>query len=872
MSAFEHVADGDRADILHQHEAVSRRATIHGIPEYSVSLVITGGIETFSGTVALSFVYRSGSTPLFLDLFAQRVDSLVINGVAVQPSTEGPSPFRGHRVYLDTALLRNGCKNNVVIQYTAAFSTSGNGLHRFVDPLDSQEYLYAQCEPFAAHQYFPCFDQPDIKAIFSVTVKAPEAWEVIANYPVKTRNNDAGYGTWVFEESAVMSTYLLCIVAGQYDSFTDIYDGRVPLSFHCRKSLSSVVKEQVSELFTITKQGFAFYEEFFNCKYPFSKYAQAFVCEFNMGAMENIGIVTYNESYAFRDRVTDRERARRADTILHEMAHMWFGDLVTMEWWNGLWLNESFATYMAALCVYEATEFKSSWQVFESDMKAWAYNTDQLSTTHNIEAPIPDTDATFLNFDGITYGKGASVLKQLVARVGMSHFKTGMQRYFKKYAYCNTTLPQFLECVSADANIDIGAWSKIWLETPGLNTLRTHYVENGGIIQELSIHQTAPDAHPTLRSHLTQVALYNLDDNGVPTTSSVVEVLVEGAKTVVDVLIGTKAPECIFPNNGDHAYAKFILDDASLAFVKKHLPKFPDALTRQVLWRTLWNMTRDAAGLTSLEYLELVLVHAGSESEITILADVIANAREALSTYMPSESLRLSFGQRLFQFAYESLQSQRGDLQVQMIRAAIRFALTSDNVQLLIDLIDSSSNDVVLDQGQRWLVLQAAVAMGIQGALERIEAEKIRDASDRGVREAETARTSVPTAEAKAAAWAEFTTQEPKSLYLYDAAVDGFMWRCQRNLVAPYVQPFFELVPKMFEKHVDEREYAMKFFQGLFPLSPEDPNDLSIIQATEQLLEATPASSQVQHHSITEALDELRRAHTVQMYALARHK
>ena len=403
-----------------------------------------------------------------------------------------------------------------VLQVVAdcAYSRTGEGLHRFTDPADKGVYLYSDLETFDAHRIYACFDQPDLKARFSFTVTCPDTWLVVSNMAPVTAAAPAGPGTerWVFPPTPPMSTYITAIAAGPYHRVTADHDG-IPLGIYCRQSLSAYLDPD--EIFEVTRQGFDYFHENFGVRYPFGKYDQLFVPEYKAGAMENAGCVTFLEDYIFRSRVTESERETRAETILHEMAHMWFGDLVTMRWWDDLWLNESFATWAGTVAQAEATRWPDAWTTFAQDWKAWAYRQDQLPSTHPIAADAPDIETVEVNFDGITYAKGAAVLKQLVAYVGRANFLAGVRAYFAEHAWGNATLADLLGALTQASGRDLTAWSKLWLETAGVNTLRPEFGTGAdGAYSYFDVLQEAAESHPVLRPHRIAVSLYDRTDRG----------------------------------------------------------------------------------------------------------------------------------------------------------------------------------------------------------------------------------------------------------------------------------------------------------------------------------------------------------------------
>src|SRR5215472_12541569 len=480
------------------------RAGLLEVVSYRVELDLTAGAETFTSVSTVVFRCARPGAASFIDLTAPAVDEMILNGEPVAADA-----FDGNRI----ALPPLADENELRVVARCAYSRSGEGMHRFTDPADGGVYLYTDLETFDAHRVYACFDQPDLKASFEFTVTAPDGWQVISNMAPDIAGAPAGDARhWHFPPSPVMSTYITAVAGGPYHVVRSEHDG-IPLGLYCRASLAAYLDAE--EIFEVTRQGLDFYQQTFGRRYPFGKYDQLFVPEFKEGAMENAGCVTFVESYIFRSRVTDFAREARAETILHEMAHMWFGDLVTMRWWDDLWLNESFATWAGTLAQAEATRWTAAWTTFAQAYKSWAYRQDQLPSTHPIAADIPDIHAVEVNFDGITYAKGASVLKQLVAYVGRENFLAGVRRYFGAHAWGNATLSDLLTALEATSGRDLTAWSAEWLQTAGVNTLRPSYtVDSAGRFASFTVVQEAPDAHPVLRSHRIGIGLYDRTDRG----------------------------------------------------------------------------------------------------------------------------------------------------------------------------------------------------------------------------------------------------------------------------------------------------------------------------------------------------------------------
>ena len=615
-------------------EAEERKSVIAAPVHYTVKLDLTRGAKNFGSETTITFDAEPGATS-FLDLIATEVSEIVLNGETLDPA----EAFADSRIELKNLEAHN----EVTVKALCQYSNTGEGLHRSVDPSDGNIYLYSQFEVPDARRVYAVFDQPDIKAVFDFSVLAAKSWIVTSNMPAasvtdnETVTEEGTLGTheaettklWVFESTPTMSSYLTAICAGPYAEWHTEYaneDGRtVPMAMYCRQALAEAFAKDVDYLFDITKKGFAFYAKTWGVPYPYAKYDQIYVPEYNAGAMENIGMVTIRDQYVFESKVTDAYAERRVVTVLHELAHMWFGDYVTMKWWNDLWLNESFAEFTSTLATAEATEWKDAWATFSSGEKSWALRQDQLSTTHPIVAPINDLNDTYVNFDGITYAKGASVLKQLVFYVGREKFFKGINNYLNKHAYSNATLADLLAELELTSGRDLKAWSAQWLEQSGINTIATEVEENeDGTIRQLALRQSASAEHPVLRAHRLAVGFYNEDpETGKIVRTEQFELDVDGELTIVEAAAGKARPALILVNDDDLTYTKLRFDEKSLKFAAENLYRFDDALARSVIWLTFWDMTRDGE-LPAKQFIETSLAALATEHESTTFRYALA--------------------------------------------------------------------------------------------------------------------------------------------------------------------------------------------------------------------------------------------------------
>ncbi len=827
-----------------------RRAELLSVDSYDVHLDLTRGDTTFGSTTTVRFSCREPGSSTFLDLVAPRVHRVVLNGTSLEAATVAD----GVRVELSGLQA----DNELVVVADCAYMHTGEGLHRFVDPVDQTVYLYSQFEVADARRVFACFDQPDLKATFTFTVTAPAHWEVVSNQPTPTPEPVAGGAArWGFASTPRISTYITAIVAGDYDVVRDevaTREGSLPLALFTRKSLSQYL--DADELFTVTKQGFGFFEELFDRAYPFAKYDQLFVPEFNAGAMENAGAVTIRDEYVFRAKVTDAARERVAETVLHELAHMWFGDLVTMTWWDDLWLNESFATFASVLCQSEVTRWPHSWTTFTNAEKTWAYRQDQLPSTHPISADIRDLEDVEVNFDGITYAKGASVLKQLVAWVGRDEFFAALRRYFERYAWGNTELADLLALLEETSGRDLSEWTQQWLQTAGVNTLRPQVeTDVEGTITSFAVLQEAPAAWPTLRSHRLAVGLYD-DVDGSLVRRDRVELDVTGARTEVPQLVGLRRPAVVLVNDDDLAYAKIRLDEASLASVVGGIGRFADSLPRTLCWTAAWDMARDAE-MAARDYLSLVLAGIGTETDINAVQLLLRQATSAVELFSDPEAVVEARG-RLAAGTEEHMRSAApgSDHQLAFTRAFASAAVTDAQLDVLRGLL---AGDVVLDGLEvdvelRWHLLQCLVAAG-RARDGEIAGELDRDSTAAGQRHAATSRALRPTPEAKEEVWSAVVERDELPNAVLVATIGGFAHPRQRALARPYVERYFAALNDIWATRTNET--AQTLVLGLYPgLLIEQ----ATVESTDAWLDANPDATPALRRVITESKDGVVRA------------
>lgn len=815
---------------------------------YTVELDLTRGDSTFGSITTASFAATEGAGT-WLDLIAPTVHEVVVNGTALDPA----EVYDGARVRLDGL----AAQNEVRVVADAAYMRTGEGLHRFVDPVDDEVYLYSQFEVADARRVYACFEQPDLKAEVTFLVDAPSSWEVVSNSPGKAGKASHGKKRWTFEATPRLSTYVTAIVAGPYHVERSEHVGKektIPLALYCRKSLAEHL--DADELFDVTTRGFAFFEDVFGLAYPFAKYDQLFVPEFNAGAMENAGAVTHHEDYVFRSRVTDAAYERRAETILHEMAHMWFGDLVTMRWWDDLWLNESFATWASVLSLAEGTRWTDGWTTFAVTEKLWALRQDQLPSTHPISADIRDLEDVEVNFDGITYAKGASVLKQLVAWVGRDEFLEGVRAYFAEHAWGNTSLTDLFAHLEQTSGRDLSAWNEEWLRTAGVNTLRPVVtVDNNGAYTSVAVEQTAAPEHPVLRSHRVAVGLYDYTDDGALVRRHRVELDIAGPRTEIPELRGETQPDLLLVNDDDLTFAKVRLDDRSLATVVRSIGSL-DPLPRALCWTAATDMLRDAE-MSASSFVELVLGGVDHETSMGVVQHVLNSARAAIDLYaLPANRTVLSarWAAALRQLAGAA--EAGSDRQLAFTRAWVAAAASDEHVAEIRALLDGDEQllpGLTMDTDLRWTLLQRLVVLGAAGD-DAIDAELERDNTATGQRQAAYARAAVPTYPAKAAAWQAAVESDELPNALLTATVRGFAHPEQRELVRPYVQPYLDAVARVWAERTSESAQAIII--GLFPRVLADSATATTVRAWLDTAELPDAARRL----VVEGLADLDRA------------
>ncbi|MET8123140.1 aminopeptidase N [Micromonospora sp. NPDC005189] len=760
-------------------EATARGAAIT-VESYQVDLDLTDGTELFHSRVEIRFRATPGAST-----FAE-VKPATLLGVRLNDRDLDPALLTDNRLPLSDL----AAANTLVVEAEMAYSKTGEGMHRFVDPADGETYLYAMTFLDSVQRIFAAFDQPDLKASFTLAVSAPADWTVASNAEVAA---NPAPGRWEFAPTAPLATYFFSLIAGPYHVRRSEHDG-VPLGIYCRRSLAEHLDADADEIFTITRQCLDRFHQLFTERYPFGKYDQAFVPEFNAGAMENPGLVTFRDDYVFRSAVTDTQRELRATTIAHEMAHMWFGDLVTMRWWDDLWLNESFAEYLGTRVTAEATRFDQAWTTFAMRRKAWGYAADQRPSTHPV-APkeVADADEGLLNFDGISYAKGASVLRQLVAWLGDDAFLAGLNAHFAAHRFGNATLADLLASLTTASGRDLSGWADVWLRRPQVNTLRVEVaVDADGSYTEVAVVQTAPEAYPVLRPHRIGVGRYSVDGT-VQRDEVDLDPTADGGRTVLGELTGAPAAQLLLLNDGDLTFAKVRLDPVSADAVPLVLPGLADPLTRAVLWGEALDAATDGERPVT-GVVDLMVAALPAETEVIIAEDVLTLSRSLVDRYLDPLTRSAALA-RVAGACQQLLDGAPTGESLQLAAARGWIAATTD-ADLLVGWL--AGRDVPaglkVDAELRWAVLRRLVVLGAAGEAE-IAIEAAADNSSTGAERAARCRAALPDPAAKQAAWEIIVGDTELSSRLLEATAEGFWQPEQAELTAAYVERYFADMP-----------------------------------------------------------------------------
>ncbi len=791
-------------------EAVER-AGLLDVESYDVSLDLTDGTggpgeRFFRSRSVVRFRAARPGAQTFIEVAADTLRSAVLNG---RPLDTGDWSAMGGLALPDLA-----AENVLEVDADFAYSTSGQGLHRSVDPVDKEVYLYSQFETQDAQKVYACFDQPDLKAVYTFRVTVPGHWKVISNSPVeRVEPADAGARTVHFARSVRMSTYITAVCAGPYHEVRELHDG-IDLGVFVRQSMKQYL--DADDILLITRQGFDFFQDRFAVRYPLPKYDQVYVPEFNAGAMENFGCVVHGEQYyIFRSQVTEYEYENRANTILHEMAHMWFGDLVTMRWWDDLWLNESFAEWASHWANTEATRFSQAWTSFQVGRKTRAYRQDQLSSTHPVYTEMPDVEAVEVNFDMITYAKGASVIKQLIAYVGIDAFVTGLRTYFSRHAWGNATFADLLTALEESSGRKLTTFASEWLETAQVNTLRPVIDSADGVYRSVVVEQEAPAGYPTLRTHRLGIGLYDLVGDAL-VRRELIEADVAGPATTIAALAGKPVADVLLLNDDDLTYAKLRLDDASLATVLAHIAGFDNSLARALCWSAAWDMVRDGE-LPARRFVALACTGLPAEADVNLVVNVLSQAQGALTFHADGGWAPTGWAALNAAASAAVRTAQPGSgLQLAWARATASSARTPAELAVLRGWLDGVGlpAGLVIGTELRWSLLQALTAGGAAGSAE-IEAELDRDRTAGGERQAVAATALIATPAAKAEAWRRITGPHPLPNWEQRALLIGFQHSSQVELTAPYVAEYFAVIDEIWASR--DSELAKEFVEAAYP-------------------------------------------------------
>jgi aminopeptidase N len=811
------------AEITRQESA--ERARLLRVDSYDVHLDLTRGDKLFRSTSVITFDCAEPGAGSYADLIPAEVVEISLNGTPLDPATA----YADGRIALPNLVARNELR----VIADCAYTYDAKGMHRAVDSADGRVYLYTNFEPADARSVYACFEQPDLKASFTFHVTAPQSWLVLSNEPATDPVPAAGgSATWHFPPTPRISTYLTAVVAGEYRLVTAPHTtpgGQViPLSLACRQSLAAFL--EADDILTVTRQGLDYYTGLFERDYPFAKYDQVFVPEFSAGAMENVGCVTISERVLFRSKVTDMMYELRATVILHEMAHQWFGDLVTMKWWDDLWLNESFAEFCATLSSAEATRFTDAWTTFSGARKTWGYRQDQLPSTHPIAADVPTLSEAIANFDGISYAKGASVLKQLVAYVGRENFFAGIRAYFAEHAFGNATLADLLRALETSSGVSLGDWSKAWLQTAGPNTLRSEFsVDATGAFTAFSVLQEAAAEHPTLRPHHIAIGLYDRSGDELVRTHRV-EVDVAGARTAVPELVGHAQPDLVLLNDGDLGYALVRFDPRSLATLTEAIGQFSDSLARMVCWSAVLDMVQEAE-LSVPAFVAILASGMGNEPSVSVLQTLHMTAARLMAVMADPAWVRTGKEQLAAAALPLLLAADPGsDHQLAWIQLLAWTATTPEQLDLLAGLLDGTAEitGLIVDAELRWSLLRRLAATG-RADDAKIDAELELDATDAGRRHAAACRAGIPDADHKEAAWRMLAESEELGHEGVIAVAASFGRAEHAALLGPYADAYFQVLPDLWASRGDHLRRVLA--DSLFPYAAASPGLLAQIDA-----------------------------------------
>lgn len=863
-------------------ETAAQRAEILDVNSYTVHLTLPPRGERFISRTEIDVTCHNPGAATFLDLRGAEILQATLNGKTLDVAGYNQRVSEAGETGEDGLELPHlEAENTIVVEAWCTYSTTGEGLHRAVDAADGTVYLYSQSEPADAKRIFACFDQPDLKAPITLTVSAPARWEIIGNSTivetVPASPTEAVYVgsvedpvTHTFETTKPLPPYLFAICAGPYSKWSDSYiwqdaDGTettIPLNLYCRETLAEYFDPE--RIFELTKGGFDYYHRTFGVPYGFNgSYDQVFVPDFNFGAMENVGCVVYREDYVFRSQATAGKYERRADTVLHEMAHMWFGNLVTMKWWDDLWLNESFASWASVMAQLGSTNYQEAWTTFTSTQKNWAYRQDDLPSTHPIAAKMDDLQEMEANFDGITYAKGCSVLKQLVAYAGLDQFLQGLHDYLLKHSYSNASFSDLLHAVSAYTDKDFAAWAQKWLTTTGRNDIGVEVeVGDDGTYRAVTVCQSgAQPGAGELRPHRLGVGLYRLTDGALERTDYA-EVDIEGSRVEIPELVGKPAADLVLPNDKDLTYCQLRLDERSAYTVADHIEKMTDSLARTLAWGVLEEQTMHAE-LPASTLVETLIRALPSESALPVAEHLMGRGVQLLKRFTDPAWAQSEGWNRYADMLLRIAQEPQYGREQQLIamNTLCACALPEEIVVLLQRaLVEGLGaigvHDLELDTDLRWTIMAALAAHGAI-TQQDIDAALEADSTSMGVRRAHTASAALPAADNKERVWEMLLSsgEDAPSNWTLVALLDGFAWAGQDDLLQPYVARFAVDMPSLWKRRTGE--IASTFTQRAFPLW----GDVNEVEAVlEKMLSDNPDLPAGARRYVQEGLFDSRRA------------
>lgn len=774
----------------------------------------------FSGVGEIQFQLRRNDIPLTIDFSEGAISQITSGGLPVR--------YQKHQYFIEipTGALAVG-PQELKIHFSRAYSNQGSGLYRFKDPEDKKVYLYSNFEPYNANQLFPCFDQPDIKATYTLTTEVPADWSVISNSREKSavaiKSTSSPRQRWEFPKTEKFSTYLFALIAGPFHQWSSVA-GNIPLRLFVRQSLKSFVNPE--DWFPVTKAGFRFFQREFDFNYPFKKYDQIIVPDFNSGAMENVGAVTFSERFVHRSRMTRSQKEKLAGVILHEMAHMWFGNLVTMTWWNDLWLNESFATYMATKALVKTTEFKTAWESYSLEDKVRAAGEDQMRTTHAIDTPVESTDVAFANFDSITYGKGGAALRQIDFYLGEEAFKEGVRQYFNLHAFQNATRQDFFRSLQEAAQLPLKEWQEDWIQASGISRLAVDWTCKDGTISSINLKVLPDPRFPADRLHKTVVGLIQKDGRQLK-VSRTFKVTVQNQIEVTDAL-GESCPAAVHPNIEDHTYARTQLDPVSLQTLKDQLSAITDPWLRGMGWVTLTQMFRDAE-ISLPDFVALVKNHLPAENNELIASAVaqfvwgtdkrgLSVESVLTSSNRGEEQQYLSSTRFQLEDLYWNLQKKQTGYDMKQIytEAAIRAASTGPNLSKIRGWLNARKSDELLGgQDLRWEILTTLTRRGFPKAKALVQLETGKDKSLRGKDSAAAALAAQPLESAKKIWFEQAKTKSGVTLARLRTAVRSIFPSEQAVLKLAFQPQYEELVANA--KGVHDPAFLRTVVTDFFP-------------------------------------------------------